>query len=97
MDYLQLREEYKVALHRSCNYEAQLMERYGATCAAHLESLLQEQRSSPEVQAAISEMTRLDLELDKAADRYDTARMWAERRAAAAQKQLDKVFATTDC
>jgi hypothetical protein len=97
VDYLKIRENYRVALVRWSRAEDQLKTLLGATDAADLEMKLLDARRDRRLQEQISNFARLGIELDRASDQWDTAQMLQARKTAAATAQLDKDLRALDC
>ena len=96
MDYLSVREAYKLAFHRWDAAQKRLCELFHCDFAA-LEQALLEARAERRYDALITEYARLSFELDKASDAWDIAQQHAARRTAAANAQLNRDLANIDC
>jgi len=90
MDFLDVRERYKIAFHQWDRSQEQLCQRLGCTFAT-LEQKLLEARNDPRHAAAIADYGRLSAALDQASSAWDTAQVFLARR------QLDKDLALIDC
>lgn len=90
MDFLDVRERYKIAYHRWDNAQGQLCRSLGCTFPT-LEQAMLQARNDPRHSAAIAEYGRLSIALDQAASAWDTAQAFIARR------QLDKDLALIDC
>jgi hypothetical protein len=95
VDFLQIRETYKIALHRWANFQQRLIEATGAHDAADLEVKLLEQRDR--LAGPIAEYGRLDEALDKASRNWETAQLLLAKRTAAATAQVNRDLQSLDC
>jgi hypothetical protein len=83
MNYLQIREDYKLAYHRWEACAHRLCELFRCDFATLEEELLGAMTTRKH-QALIQQYARLGIELDKASDRWDTAQLLQARNTAAA-------------
>lgn len=90
MNYLQIREQYKLAYHRWDNYARHLCDLLGCSFA-DMEQRLLEARTRKTLTAEANEWARLSFELDRASDAWDTAQDHMARQA------LRRDFASLDC
>lgn len=97
MDFLAIREEYKLAFHRWRNFQDRLKEQLGVATDWELEEQLLHIRDGHKLWPMATEYSRLTLAFDQASDRWDTAQMWQARRTAACIAQLDRDVKAIDC
>ena len=97
MDYLQIREDFKLAYHRWLNYNRKLTELFDAEDDAALETAMLQARTDKRHLAELAEYARLGFALDAAADKWDIAQQWQARRTAAVVAQVNKDFAAIEC
>jgi len=97
MDYLQHRENYKIAYHRWLNLNKRLMELFNVSSDAALEESMLQARTRKTHLEVMSEYALLGYQLDAAGDRWDAAQQWQSRRNAAATNQLNKDFQLIEC
>lgn len=95
MDYLSVRENYKVALHRWANFRQRLIDKTGARDAAELEILLTEQRHR--LAGPIAEFARLDQALDQASQQWEAVQLAQAKRTAAATAQINRDIRRLEC
>lgn len=96
MDFLGVREQYKLAFHRWDNMQKRLCELLHCDFPG-LEQALLEARAKRRYDALIGEYACLSFELDKASDAWDIAQQHIARRTAAATAQLNRDLANIDC
>ena len=97
MDYLQIREDYKLAYHRWLNYNRKLMELFDVEGDAALETAMLQARTDKRHLAELAEYARLGFALDAAGDRWDTAQQFQARRTAEVIAQVNKDIAYLEC
>ena len=97
VDYLQHRENYKLAYHRWLNFNRRLMELFDVEGDAALETAMLQARTDKRHLAELAEYARLGYALDAAGDKWDAAQQWQARRTAATIAQVNKDFATIEC
>lgn len=95
MDFLRIREEYKIAYHRWENCANELCTIFHCDFA-NLEMALLGARGNHRHMALIQEYARLGIALDAAADRWDTAQLLQSRLTAATQ-QVNHDLKTIEC
>jgi len=96
VDYLSVRETYKLAFHRWDAYQKLLCERFGCDFA-DLEQKLLEARKDRRVEPMIQQYAKLGIELDAASDHWDIMQATQARRTASATAQLNRDLAALDC
>lgn len=95
MDYLAIRETYKIALHRWANFQQRLIQRTGAQDAGELEEMLLQNRHR--LAGPIAEFARLDHELDEASRKWEAAQLLQAKRTAAATAQVNQDIRRLEC
>ena len=96
MDYLSVREAYKLAFHKWDACQKLLCERFGCTFA-ELEQKLLEARQDRRFEPLIQQYAKLGFELDAASDRWDIMQAAQARRTASATAQINRDLAALDC
>lgn len=96
MEYLQIREDYKLAYYRWLNYNRHLMEVFDVEGDAALETAMLQARTEKRHLDLLSEYSRLGYEFDAAGDKWDSAQEWQARRTAVAA-QVNKDFSRIEC
>lgn len=97
MDYLQHRENYKLAYHRWLNYNRRLMELFEVEGDAALETAMLQARTERRHLTELAEYARLGYALDAAGDKWDAAQQWQARRTAATIAQVNKDHQLIEC
>lgn len=97
MDYLQHRENYKLAYHRWFAMNQRLMALFDVVGDAALEDAMLQARTEKRHLDLLSEYNRLGLALDAAGDKWDAAQQWQARRTAAALAQVNRDHQLIDC
>jgi hypothetical protein len=97
MDYLRIREAYRLSYYKWLAYNRRLMELFGVEGDAALETAMLQARTDKRHLAELAEYARLGYALDAAGDKWDAAQQWQARRTAATIAQVDKDFATIEC
>ncbi len=97
MDYLQHRENYKLAYHRWHAMNQRLMDLFDVVDDAALEGAMLKARTEKRHLELLAEYHRLGLALDAAGDRWDTAQQWQARRTAATLAQVNRDLQLIDC
>jgi hypothetical protein len=97
MDYLQIREDYRLAYHRWLNFNQRLMGLFDVVGDAALETAMLKARSEKCHLELLNEYSRLGYEFDAAGDRWDAAQQWQARRTAAAVAQVNKDLSLIEC
>ncbi len=92
MDYLSVRETYKVAHHRWLALNKQLLELFNVDDDATLELAMLKARTKRLHLEKIAEYAKLSLEYDKAADQWDSAQLLQQ-----ANKQLNRDLSLLEC
>jgi hypothetical protein len=96
MDYLQIREDYKLAYHRWLNFNQRLMDLVDVVGDAALETAMLKARSEKRHLELLNEYSRLGYAFDAAGDKWDAAQQWQARRTAVAA-QVNKDFSLIEC
>lgn len=97
MDYLQIRENYRLSYHRWLNFNQRLMELFDVVGDAALETAMLKARSEKRHLELLNEYSRLGYEFDAAGDKWDAAQQWQARRTAAAVAQVNKDLSLLEC
>lgn len=97
MDYLAIREDYKLAYHRWLNFNQRLMELFAVEGDAALETAMLQARTDKRHLAELAEYARLGFALDAAGDRWDTAQAFQARRTAEVSAQVNKDISLLEC
>jgi len=97
VDYLQIREDFKLAYHRWLNYNRRLMELFDVVGDAALETAMLRARTDKRHLTELAEYARLGLALDAAEDRWDAAQQWQARRTAAVVAQVNRDHQSIEC
>jgi hypothetical protein len=97
MDYLAVREHYRIAYHRWLSMNGRLMEVLGVVGDAALETAMLRARTEGQHLDLLDEYARLSIEFDRAADKWDAAQLWQSRRTVAAQRQVDRDLSLLEC
>jgi hypothetical protein len=96
MDYLSVREAYRVAFHKWDACQKQLCERFGCEFA-ELDQKLLEARKDRRLEPLIQNYAKLGIELDVASDRWDIIQAAQARKTAAAIAQVNRDLANIEC
>ena len=97
MDYLQIRENFKLAYHRWLNYNRKLMELFDVVGDAALETAILQARTNKRHLPELAEYARLGVALDAADKQWDTAQQWQARRTAAVVAQVNRDISRLEC
>lgn len=97
MDYLQIRENYKLAYHRWLAFNRRLMNLFDVEGDAALEGAMLKARADRRHLELLSEYARLGHEFDAAGDRWDAAQEHQARRTAAVIAQVDRDHSLIEC
>lgn len=96
MNYLSVREAYRVAFHKWDACQKLLCERFGCEFAG-LEQKLLEARKDRSMEPLIQQYAQLGIELDAASDRWDIVQAAQARKTAAAVAQVNRDLAYLEC
>jgi hypothetical protein len=97
VDYLQYRENYKVAYYKWLAYNRKLLELFAVTDDAELETAMLQARTDKRHLPELGEYARLGYALDAAGDKWDAAQQWQARRTAATIAQINKDHSLIEC
>ena len=98
MDYLMVREQFKIAMARWVNHGRHLQQLLGAADdGPALDDAILEARQSRKFAEAISEYGRLGAVLDQASRQWDAVQARQVQRTAQAQAQLNRDLKLLEC